>query len=222
LMVRDSRRIPSAPCHVRRLAGMMIKAITSKSGRAFLLNSEEDDARVRKGIAVDPDTHELSDVEMAELRPLARSPESRIHQAGRLHSTLARSGRLFQGRRPRLADAYRCGSARVCSFSMIQLRETPRLVRRLAAFDGRSRIEPIQNPVAVGAHPRHRLQPLGFTQHAVPETRGRKPRSLTRSTSTPSSVCRQPESNITGHQGPGVNPCPPRWAASLSLSSSVR
>jgi len=55
---------------------------------------------------------------------------------------------------------------------MIQLGETPRLVRRLAAFDGGNGIEPIQNPVAVGAHPRQRLQPPGFTQHAVPETGG--------------------------------------------------
>lgn len=49
-------------------------SIMSKSGRVFLLNSEEDDARVREGIAVDPDTHELRDEEMAKLRPLARSP----------------------------------------------------------------------------------------------------------------------------------------------------
>jgi hypothetical protein len=36
-------------------------SITSKSGRAFLLNREEEDARIREGIAADPDTHELSD-----------------------------------------------------------------------------------------------------------------------------------------------------------------
>ena len=49
-------------------------SITSNSGRTFLLNSAEDDARIRAGIAADPDTHELTDAELAELRPLARSP----------------------------------------------------------------------------------------------------------------------------------------------------
>lgn len=46
-------------------------SITSKSGRVFLLNSEEEDARIRAGIAADPDTHELTDAELAELRPLS-------------------------------------------------------------------------------------------------------------------------------------------------------
>lgn len=46
-------------------------SITSKSGRVFLLNSEEEEASIREGIAVDPDTHELTDEEMAELRPLS-------------------------------------------------------------------------------------------------------------------------------------------------------
>lgn len=47
-------------------------SIASKSGRVFLLNSEEEEARIRAGIAADPDTHELTDEEMAELRPLAQ------------------------------------------------------------------------------------------------------------------------------------------------------
>ena len=49
-------------------------SITSSSGREFLLNSEEEDARIRAGIAADPDTHELTDEELSQLRPLARSP----------------------------------------------------------------------------------------------------------------------------------------------------
>ena len=49
-------------------------SITSKSGRVFLLNSEEEEARIRAGIAADPDTHELTAAEMATLRPLARPP----------------------------------------------------------------------------------------------------------------------------------------------------
>ncbi|MGB5734932.1 MAG: BrnA antitoxin family protein [Thiohalocapsa sp.] len=48
-------------------------SITSKSGRVFLLNSEEEEARIREGIAADPDTHELTDEEMAELHPLSET-----------------------------------------------------------------------------------------------------------------------------------------------------
>ncbi|MBK5942150.1 BrnA antitoxin family protein [Halochromatium roseum] len=44
-------------------------SITSKSGRVFRLNTEEEDARIREGIAADPDARELSDEELAELRP---------------------------------------------------------------------------------------------------------------------------------------------------------
>ena len=47
-------------------------SITSKSGRVFVLNSEEEEARIRAGIAADPDTYELTDAELAELRPLVR------------------------------------------------------------------------------------------------------------------------------------------------------
>ncbi len=47
-------------------------SITSKSGRVFLLNSEEEEARTCAGIAADPDTYELTDEELAELRPLVR------------------------------------------------------------------------------------------------------------------------------------------------------
>ena len=34
--------------------------VKSKSGRVFNLPSEEEDARIRAGIAADPDTHEVS------------------------------------------------------------------------------------------------------------------------------------------------------------------
>lgn len=49
-------------------------SITSKSGRVFLLNSEEEEARIREGIAADPDTHELTNEELARLHPFTRSP----------------------------------------------------------------------------------------------------------------------------------------------------
>ncbi len=42
--------------------------ITSKSGRVFNLPSEEDDTRIRAGIAADPDTHEATDAEFALMR----------------------------------------------------------------------------------------------------------------------------------------------------------
>ena len=66
-------------------------SITSKSGRTFLLNSEDEEARIRKGIAADPDTHELTDEEMAELRPLSemkRSPGRPKAEATKEHVTL--------------------------------------------------------------------------------------------------------------------------------------
>ncbi|WP_295434879.1 BrnA antitoxin family protein [uncultured Thiodictyon sp.] len=46
--------------------------VTSKSGRVFDLPSPEEEARIRAGIAADPDTYELTDEEMSELRPLVR------------------------------------------------------------------------------------------------------------------------------------------------------
>ncbi|WP_295401884.1 BrnA antitoxin family protein [uncultured Thiocystis sp.] len=46
--------------------------VTSKSGRVFDLPSPEEEARIRKGISADPDTRELSEEEMVQLRPLGR------------------------------------------------------------------------------------------------------------------------------------------------------
>lgn len=48
--------------------------ITDKNGRKYRLPTEEETKRIRAGIAADPDTHELTDTEMAELRPLVRLP----------------------------------------------------------------------------------------------------------------------------------------------------
>ncbi|QVL48711.1 MAG: BrnA antitoxin family protein [Thiocapsa sp.] len=45
--------------------------VKSKSGRIFDLPSPEEEERIRTGIAADPDTYELSDEEIAQLRPKA-------------------------------------------------------------------------------------------------------------------------------------------------------
>jgi len=46
--------------------------VKSKSGRVFRLPSDNDDAAIRAGIAVDPDTHELISKEFKQLRPMGR------------------------------------------------------------------------------------------------------------------------------------------------------
>ena len=56
--------------------------IKSKSGRVFNLPSDEEDARIRAGIAADPDTHEVSDAECALMRrpgrPLGSGTKTQI------------------------------------------------------------------------------------------------------------------------------------------------
>ena len=52
--------------------------ITSKSGRVFDLPSDEDDARIRSGIAADPDTHEASDAEFAQMRRRVGRPAATV------------------------------------------------------------------------------------------------------------------------------------------------
>ena len=45
--------------------------VTDRNGRKYRIPTEKETQRIRAGIAADPDTHELTDAEMAELRPLA-------------------------------------------------------------------------------------------------------------------------------------------------------
>jgi len=46
--------------------------IKSKSGRMFHLPDDEREARIQAGIAQDPDAPELTDQELARLRPVGR------------------------------------------------------------------------------------------------------------------------------------------------------
>jgi len=44
--------------------------VTDNTGRRYRIATKEEEARIREGIAADPDARELTDEEMAELRPL--------------------------------------------------------------------------------------------------------------------------------------------------------
>jgi uncharacterized protein (DUF4415 family) len=46
--------------------------IKSKSGREFVLPSDEEEANINAGIALDPDARELTDKEFRKLRPMGR------------------------------------------------------------------------------------------------------------------------------------------------------
>ena len=56
--------------------------IKSKSGRVFNLPCDDEDARIRAGIAADSDTHEVSDAEFALMRrpgrPLGSGTKTQI------------------------------------------------------------------------------------------------------------------------------------------------
>lgn len=52
-----------------------MSTITAKSGRVFKLPSKEQDARIRAGIAADPDTREVSTGDFAQMtRRVGRPP----------------------------------------------------------------------------------------------------------------------------------------------------
>jgi uncharacterized protein (DUF4415 family) len=50
--------------------------VTDRTGRKYHIPSQEETQRIREGIALDPNSRELTDEEMAELRPLAELKRS--------------------------------------------------------------------------------------------------------------------------------------------------
>ena len=52
--------------------------ISTKTGRVFNLPDDEEDARIRAGIAADPDTHEVNKAEFATMRKRVGRPPSAV------------------------------------------------------------------------------------------------------------------------------------------------
>lgn len=52
----------------------MHQPIKTRSGREIIWPAPEEDAAINAGIAADPDTHELTDAEFAQLQPMRGRP----------------------------------------------------------------------------------------------------------------------------------------------------
>ena len=50
--------------------------VTDRHGKKYRIPTKDESQRIREGISADPDTHELTDAEMAELRPLSEMKRS--------------------------------------------------------------------------------------------------------------------------------------------------
>jgi uncharacterized protein (DUF4415 family) len=50
----------------------MQQTIKTRSGRALIVPTPEEDAAINAGIAADPDTHEVTDAEFAQMRRMGR------------------------------------------------------------------------------------------------------------------------------------------------------
>ncbi len=86
--------------------------IKSKSGRRFELPSEEEEFAINAGIAADPDTHELTEAEVSNLRrvgrPLAEVTKERItiRLSRDVTEYFRRSGRGWQTRMDEALQEY--------------------------------------------------------------------------------------------------------------------
>jgi len=66
--------------------------VKSKSGRAFKLPTDKEDAAINAGIVADPDTVELTDEEFKQLRPVGRP----MAQATKVRVTMRLSPEVVQ------------------------------------------------------------------------------------------------------------------------------
>ena len=57
---------------------MQQTTVKTLSGRVFRLPTDEEDARIRAGIAADPDAHEVSDAEFALMRRRVGRPAATV------------------------------------------------------------------------------------------------------------------------------------------------
>ena len=83
--------------------------VTAKSGRVFRVPSAAEDARIRAGIAADPDACEPSDAALKTLRPVGRPVGSAKTQITLRvdNDTLATFKATGQGWQTRMNDALR-------------------------------------------------------------------------------------------------------------------
>ena len=56
----------------------MHRTIKTRSGREIILPTPEENAAINAGIAADPDTHELTDAEFAQLKPMRGRPPADV------------------------------------------------------------------------------------------------------------------------------------------------
>ena len=57
----------------------MHRTIKTRSGREIMLPTPEENAAINAGIAADPDTHELTDTEFAQLKPMRGRPSVELN-----------------------------------------------------------------------------------------------------------------------------------------------
>ena len=56
----------------------MHRTIKTRTGREIILPPPEENAAINTGIAADPDTHELTEAEFAQLKPMRGRPQVEV------------------------------------------------------------------------------------------------------------------------------------------------